>query len=126
MPEREYLNFVAANPIVEVIANPREVKTFHSLRAHLRHRRSDAGLSAQKQESLREILIEGFRCQVPVLVPPLRGTINLRLCPLGDANEHGLLNDDGVPASQEHPRRKPCPLDPLQQWKEAAPPLVQA
>jgi hypothetical protein len=45
----------------------------------------------QKQERLREIIVEGFRRKIAIFVPSLRGPIYLGLCALRDAHVHGYL-----------------------------------
>ena len=77
MPKCEHLNVAAANTIVEVITNPGEMQPPYAFRTCVQDGRADARLRAQKQKSLREILIEGFWCKIAIFVPPLRGPINL-------------------------------------------------
>ena len=90
VPQSKNLYKVASNAIVEVITNPREMQASHALRTRAYDRRANARLRGQKQESLREILVEGFRSTIAIFIPPVGGAIDLSLCPLGDADVHEL------------------------------------
>jgi hypothetical protein len=80
MPKGKHLNPIAADAVVEVITNPGDMQTPYTLRTRVQYRRADARLRAQKQESLREILVEGFRGNIAIFVPPPSRPINLGLC----------------------------------------------
>ncbi len=69
MPKGEHLNVTAANTVIDVITNPGEMQTPYAFRACVQDRRANARLRTQKQKSLREILIEGFRCKIAILGP---------------------------------------------------------
>ena len=91
VPKSEHDNLRTTNPVIAVITNPREMQTSYALCAGGGHWRPDARFRGQKQESLREILVEGFRCKIAIFVPPLCGPIYLGLCALRDADVHGYL-----------------------------------
>jgi hypothetical protein len=60
------------------------------LRTRAQHRRTNTRLDAQKRKSLREIFVEGFRCTIAIIVPPLSSPIYLGLRALREANDHSL------------------------------------
>jgi hypothetical protein len=91
VPKGEYFNLTGADTIVEVITNPSEMQTPYAFRTSVQHARANARLCAQKQERLRQILIEGFGRKIAILVPPLSGPVNLGLCALRDADLHAYL-----------------------------------
>src|SRR5438132_8326859 len=126
MPKGEYFNLTTADTIVEVIANPGEMQTPYAFRTSVQHARANARLCAQKQERLRQILIEGFGRKIAILVPPLSGPVNLSLCALRDADVHGLSSRDDEQASQAPLRWIPSLRARPRQWKGATPPPVQA
>jgi hypothetical protein len=76
VPKRDYLDLTTANAVVEMVPNSGQMQTPDSLYAWAWNWRADQGLCAQKQESLREILVEGFRCKIAMLIPPLGGPVN--------------------------------------------------
>jgi hypothetical protein len=126
VPKGEYFNPTAADPIVEMITNPGEMQTPYAFRTSMQHARPNARLCAQKQECLRQILIEGFGRKIAISVPPLSGPVNLGLCAFRDADLHGLSRRDDEQASQAPLRRIPFLRARPRQWKEAIPPPVQA
>ena len=126
VPKGKHLNLTAANTVVNVITNSRQMQTPHGRGTGVQHRRADTRLSTQKQENLGEIFVEGLRCKIAVLVPPLSGKINLTLRPLRDADLHGLFSRDDEQASRALLRRTPFRHAPPRRWKAATLPLVQA
>jgi len=90
MPERDNFNRPTPNAIVEVVTNPGEINAAHPARTWEWKWRADQRLCGQKQESLRDILIEGLRCEISVLIPPLSCPLNLTLCAFRDAYLHGV------------------------------------
>ena len=91
MPERDNFNRTAPNAIVEVVTNPGEMKATQPANTSAREGRADQRLGAQKQEGLRDILIEGLRREIAVLIPPMSGSLDLTLCAFRDAYLHGTL-----------------------------------
>ena len=88
--------------------------------------RATSNSRAQKGKSLREIFVEGFGCEIAILVPPLSGPINLGLCALRGADVHGLSSRDDGRASQAPLQQIALPRDQLRQWKGATLPLARA
>ena len=86
MPKGKDFNLTSADAVIEVITKPGQVQALHALDAGVKHGRTDTRLSAQKQECLRDVLIEGLRRKITVLVPPLGGTIDLGLRTFRDAD----------------------------------------
>ena len=115
----------SVNTIVEMITNPGEMQPPYAFPTRVQDGRADARLRAQKQKSLREILIEGFWCKIAIFVPPPRGPINLALCAFRDAYDHGLISRDDGQAWQAPLQRIPFPRDQPQQSKGATPPLAR-
>lgn len=91
MPQRENLHFTSANPVVQVISDTCQMQTSYAVHACAQNRSTDARLSSQKQESLRDVIVEGLRCKVTVFVPPPRSRFNLRLRSPRDADVHDAL-----------------------------------
>ena len=89
MPNGEHFNLTAADTVVEVIANPHQMQPPHAHTTSVQGGRANTRLGAQKKKNLGKILVEGFRCKIAILIPPLSGTINLGLCALRDADLHG-------------------------------------
>ena len=113
VPQSQNLHHTCANAVEEVIRNSCEMQAPHTLSMRARSRPTDARFGAQKQKSLRKILIEGFWCKIAIFIPPFCGAIDLSLCALGDANVHGLSSHDDERVSQEPPRPKQFLRDPL-------------
>lgn len=90
MPDRDNFNGTAPKAIVEVVTNSGEMKATKPARTSAWKWRADQTLGAQKQESVRDILIEGPRRELSVLVPPLSGPLDLILCAFRDAYLHGV------------------------------------
>ncbi len=125
MPERKHLNVTAAETIVEVITNPREMQTPYTFHTGVQNRRANTGLRAQKRESLREILVEGFRYNITIFVPPLSGPINLCPCAFRDADVHGLLAMTTSELRKYLLGRDGFPAIGLGNGKEQVPPLLR-
>jgi hypothetical protein len=125
VPKGEHFNLTTADAIVEMVTNPGEMQTPYAFRTGMQQKRTNARLRAQKQESLREVLIEGFGRDVAILVPPPSGPINLRLGAFRDADIHSLSSRDDEQASQVPLRRIPFLRARPRQWKGANPPPVQ-
>jgi hypothetical protein len=89
MPERDNFDRTTPNAIVEVVTNPGEMKTTEPAHPSAREGRTDQRLGAQQQKGLRDIVIEGLRCEIAVLIPPMSGPLDLTLCAFRDAYLHG-------------------------------------
>ena len=90
VPKSEHHNFRITNPVVEVITNPREMQAPYALCTSGQRRCPDARFHAQKQESLREIIDEGFGCRSRFRPTTARPDL-FGLCALRDADVHGYL-----------------------------------
>ena len=91
----------------------------------VQNRRANTGLRAQKRESLREILVEGFRYNITIFVPPLSGPINLCPCAFRDADVHGLLAMTTSELRKYLLGRDGFPAIGLGNGKEQVPPLLR-
>jgi hypothetical protein len=61
MPDAQHFDVTSAHAVVEVIANPGEVKSPHILRPGIRDWRTDTRLETQKGKGPRKLLVKGLR-----------------------------------------------------------------
>src|SRR3954453_10642802 len=97
------------------------MKPSHALRTSVNHWGTHRRLHAEKGKRLRNVLVEGFRCQLTVLVPLDRRSVDLRLGSPCYLDFHGLVSRVERPALQAPLRPKLFPRDRLRLWPEATP-----
>ena len=81
MPKREDLDAlrVSNHPVVDVVANAREVKTANACEGNVPGAGADLGLNGNEQRGAFEFLANGVGRFRPVDAPPVLGGANL--CP---------------------------------------------
>jgi len=75
MPDGQDLEPAAADPVVDPVLNPVDVKASHALRTGLRDNRAETWLFNQQDERSLQILSHRTRCRRAVDRPPLRNAI---------------------------------------------------
>ena len=84
MPNGQDLEPAAADPVVDPVLNPVEVKASHALRTGLRDNRAETRLFNEQGERSLQIFSHRTRCSRAVDCPPLGNAIEFSCCSFRD------------------------------------------